>query len=92
VKEAPKFQASPAPTEEETAAIAAALVLYLESEATARATAAEPSGDAGGLSRWVAEGRGEQCRRGVTDYRHLVGPLGAWRLSGRAPVWGAFNP
>ena len=92
MKEAPKFQASPAPSEEEAAAIAAALVLYLEAEAAAAASATAAAEQSDGVSPWVAEGRGERARRGVVDYRTLVGPRAAWRLSGRARVWGAFTP
>ena len=92
MRRAPQFQASPAPTEEEAAALAAALVLMLEAEAVALAQAAPaPSIEGQTVDPWVAEGRGSSASRGVYDYRDKMPRDRAWRLSGRARVWGVVD-
>ena len=91
MRPAPQFQASPAPSEEEAAAIAAALVLMLEAEAVvvavASAKAPAPT-ESATVDPWVAEARGTMANRGVHDYRDKMPRDRAWRLSGRARVWG----
>ena len=84
--QAPSFRASPAPTEEEAAAIAVALVSLLEEAARSQPTAGPAV-----LSPWVADSRAAVARRGVWDYRHTVDPRLPWRLSGRAGVWGVMT-
>lgn len=86
LRRAPQFQASPFPSEEEAAVIAAALVHLLDLEAAA---SPGPRPELGGLDPWVAEGRARATQRGVHEYHHALPPGRAWRLSGRAPAWGA---
>ena len=85
VRQAPRFLASPAPTEEEAAAIAAALYWLAEQEAP---VVTAPLSEAR-VATWVADARARSSRRGVWDYRHRLDRGWVWRLPGRSGVWGA---
>jgi hypothetical protein len=58
--------------------------MLMEEEAAAVAAAA-PRPDTGGptLPGWVAEGRSVVARRGTEEFRHLLEPGRAWKVSAR---------
>ncbi len=85
MREAPRFQASPTPSEEEAAAIAAALTLLLDEEA------AEPTTGREGINPWLAEGRSVVERRGLDEFRRALGHGRAWKMAGRIRAWGRGN-
>ena len=86
MREAPRFRAAPAPTEEEAAAIAAALTVLLEEEAGQDEAIASQ-----GINAWLAEGRSVVERRGLDEFRRMLGTGRAWKMAGRIRAWGRGN-
>lgn len=69
------------PTDEEHAAIEAALVHAVEEERRARSA-----------SLWMRSGRAQGRRLGMYDYRDRFNHADAWRLSVRMPAGGREYP
>lgn len=72
---------SPPPSEDETAAVRAALVQLVEEERRA-----------GAMSIWRRAGRAQGRRLGMSDYRDRFSREDSWRLSARFPYGGREYP